>query len=384
MKKKNVFIVLTLMLALIFIFVGNVSFCTEAIFEEVSKEFGISEFAKEAKKYTSDNFPDFDLDMFINNSLKGESNLSFLRRAVIKVFGSELSSGIKLMSSVLVLMIIGSICRSIIENLSNEETAKIVYYVQYIIIATVIINSFLEILNLTRNTIEQTTSFMNLLVPLFTTLVLTTGNIATTNMFQPILLFGINFISNFSNMVLIPMLLIAMSLTITSSILEKGQLDGISKFFKSSIVWILGIVLTIFTSVLSLEGTLSSSVDGLTSKTTKAAFSNLIPVVGKVLSDSFDTVLGCANILKNTVGILGAIIIIFIVLVPMIKIAIYCVCFKITALFGETLADTRCVKLISGLADGYKILLRNSLWNCNYVYCGNYNCTKNYQQFINV
>lgn len=76
------------------------------------------------------------------------------------------------MSSVLVLIIIGSICRSIMENLSSEETSKIVYYIQYIVIATVVINSFLEILHLTENTIEKITNFMNLLVPLFTTLVL--------------------------------------------------------------------------------------------------------------------------------------------------------------------------------------------------------------------
>lgn len=268
-------------LFLILILIANTGFCTEAVFEEVSKEFGISDFIKEARKYTSENFPDFDLDMFVRNSIKGESNLGIVKTAIIRTFGTELVSGIKLMTSVLVLIIIGSICRSIIENLSNDDTARIVYYVQYVIIATVMINSFLEILTLTRNTIEKTTSFMNLLVPLFTTLVLTTGNIATTNMFEPILLFGINFISNFSNNVLIPMLMIAMSLTITSSILEKGRLDGISKFFRSYIAWILGIILTIFTSILSLEGTLSSSVDGLTSKTTKAAFSNLIPVVRK-------------------------------------------------------------------------------------------------------
>ena len=111
-----------------------------------------------------------------------------------------------------------------------------------------------------------------------------------------------------------------MSLTITSNILDKGQLEGIAKFFKSSIAWILGIVLTIFTSLLTLEGTLSSSVDGFTAKTTKAAVSNFIPVVGKILGDSLDTVLGCANILKNTIGILVVIIILTIFLMPIIKI----------------------------------------------------------------
>lgn len=50
-------------------------------------------------------------------------------------------------------------------------------------------------------------------------------------------------------------------------------------------------MLTIFVGLLSLEGTLSSSVDGLTAKTAKVAISNFIPVVGKVLGDSIDTVL---------------------------------------------------------------------------------------------
>lgn len=340
----------------IFIIQGS-CFGVEEVFEEVSKGFKISEFTKEAKSYTEENFPEFNLDSFIKNSIKGEMSIGFFKKAIIRIFSEELLSGIRLMTTVLTLIIVCSISKSIIENLGDTGTTKIVYYIQYVIIATVLINSFLEILHLTQDTIIKLTNFMNLLVPLFTTLVLTTGNIATTNMFQPILLFIINFITNFTNNFLIPILLVSMSFTITSSILEKGQLEGISKFLRSSIVWLLGIILTIFTSILSLEGTLSSSVDGFTSKTTKAAISNFIPIFGKILGDSLDSVLGCSNILKNTVGILGTIIIVIIVLIPIIKIAVYCVCFKITALLGETLADTRSLKLISGLADGYKVLL---------------------------
>lgn len=44
---------------------------------------------------------------------------------------------------------------------------------------------------------------------------------------------------------------------------------------------VLGIVLTIFVGVVSLEGTLSSSIDGITAKTGKAVVSSAIPVVGK-------------------------------------------------------------------------------------------------------
>lgn len=214
-----------------FIIFQNVCFATDEIYNEVIDGFGISSFIKEAKQFTEEVFPEFDLDIFIKNSFQGKSNFGFIKSTLINAFGDEVASGIKLMTSVLTLIIIGSICKSIIENLSNEDTSKIVYYVEYILISTVVINSFLEILNITQNTISKLTNFMNLLVPLFTTLVLTTGNIATTNMFQPILLFGINFITNFSNQFLIPILLISISLTITSSILEKGQLERSFKIF---------------------------------------------------------------------------------------------------------------------------------------------------------
>ena len=87
MKLKKI-----LILFLIFIIFENSGFCTEQIYEEVSKGFGISDFTKEAKQYTKDNFPDFDIDLFIKNSITGKSNLSFFKASFIKIFGNEITS----------------------------------------------------------------------------------------------------------------------------------------------------------------------------------------------------------------------------------------------------------------------------------------------------
>ena len=71
----------------------------------------------------------------------------------------------------------------------------------------------------------------------------------------------INFIGNIIQNILIPLILIITSLIIISKISDKIQIDKISTFIKSGIVWFLGIVLTIFVGVISLEGTMSASVD---------------------------------------------------------------------------------------------------------------------------
>lgn len=74
-----------------------------------------------------------------------------------------------------------------------------------------------------------------------------------------------------------------MALSIISNISDRVQIDKLSKYINTSVVWILGIVLTVFVGVSSLEGSITNGVDALTVKTTKAAVSNFIPIVGKIL-----------------------------------------------------------------------------------------------------
>ena len=76
----------------------------------------------------------------------------------------------------------------------------------------------------------------------------------------------INFIGNMIQSFLIPAVLIIATLSIVSKIGDKLQIDRIAKTFNSGIVWLLGIILTIFVGVISLEGTLSGSIDGITAK----------------------------------------------------------------------------------------------------------------------
>ena len=91
------------------------------------------------------------------------------------------------------------------------------------------------------------------------------------------------------------------------------------------------ISLTIFVAIVSLEGNLSSSVDGITAKTTKAVVSSAIPIVGKILGDAVDSVLGCGIILKNAVGIVGVIIIVGICIVPILKLLLAMISYKVLA-----------------------------------------------------
>lgn len=327
------------------------------IIEEQKESFGISSFIENAEKYTGEFFEEINIEEMLNSAIKGEVDNSPIYKKIFNILGDEVKTGVKSIISILVIIIIHSILKSISENLQNEDLSKIIYYVQYIAIVTVIMTNFSSIITMVKETAINLVGIINSLVPILISLMLYTGSITTSSVLEPIILFMINFIGNLIQNILIPAVLIATTLSIISKIGDKVQINKLAKFFNSGVVWVLGVLLTIFVGVISLEGTLSSSVDGITVKTTKAIVSSSIPVVGKILGDAVDSVLGCGIILKNAIGVIGVIIIVGICIMPIIKIAILTISYKVLAGVCEPIADEKIIKLLEQIGDIFKVLL---------------------------
>ena len=329
----------------------------EEIMDSIQEEFNISDFIKEAEKYTGDFLEDMSISDILNSAIKGEIDNQTFYQKILKILGSEVSSSLKILISILVIIVIHGILKSITDNLENNNISQIIYFVQYILIVTLIMSNFTEIINLLKNTANDLVGFINLLIPLLLTLMIYTGSIATSTLLEPIILFAINFIGNIINEILIPIVLIIVVFSIISKISERVQIEKLSKFLKSGVSWFLGVILTLFVGIVSLEGTLSSSVDGITAKTTKAAVSTVIPVVGKVLGDVVDSVLGCGVILKNAVGLVGVIVIIGICILPIIKIATLTIMYSLASAVIQPIADDKIVKLLDEMSGVFKIML---------------------------
>lgn len=329
----------------------------EEIMKSTQEKFNISGFIEQAEQYTGEFFEDVDLTDMLNQAVQGKINNKSIYQKIIKLFGKEVTSSLKVLISILVIIVIHGILKSITDSLENSSVSQIIYFVQYILIVTLIMSNFTEIIKLVKETTSNLVGFINILIPLLFTLMVYTGNIATSTIIQPIILFVTNLVGNAIAEVLIPIVLIIVVFSIVSKISDKAQVDKLSKFLKSGVVWALGIVLTIFVGVVSLEGSLSSSVDGLTAKTAKAAVSSVIPVVGKVLGDVVDSVLGCGVILKNAVGFVGVIVLVSICVAPIIKIATLCIVYSLASAVIQPVADEKIVKLLDEMGGVFKLLV---------------------------
>ena len=154
---------------------------TEQVMEVTKETLGISDFLEASKEYTNNIFENLSLEEIFSNAVKGKTPIDFLRNSFFSLFGKEILDSVRLMTNVLIIIIIHSVMKAIIENLGNNSSAKIAYFVQYLAIVTLVIQSFSSVISITKEAISNLTNFMNLLIPLLSTLILTTGCITIYN-----------------------------------------------------------------------------------------------------------------------------------------------------------------------------------------------------------
>ena len=350
--KKTIIIFLLLISLCNFIYGTDVN-----VIKSQQESLGISDFIDTSKKYIEGSFKDIDLQNIFQSAITGRIGNTNIFNNILKIFGREIKTAISNIGIIMIVIIIHSILVTISETLGNKSVSQVAYFVEYIIIVTLVLSNFSEIINMVKEAIINLVGFSNSLIPLLITLMLTTGGIVSAGVVKPVLLILINFIGNFITNFILPLVIIGTVLGIVSKISNKVRIDKLAKFMKSSGVWILGIVMTLFVTVLSLEGTITQTVDGVTAKTAKAAVSTVIPVVGKILGDATDAVIGGAGIIKNAVGFIGILVISGICISPIIKLTLLSFTYYIASCVCQPIADEKVIGLLDSIGDTFKILL---------------------------
>lgn len=146
---------------------------TETILKSQSDSLGISSFIEEANKYKDDNF-DIDIGEIISSAIKGNIDNEKLGKNILSILFSQTKEAISSIGSIMVVIIISSVLKSISDDLENKGIAKITYYVTYILIVTIIMKNFSDIITMVKSSIENLIAFSNSLIPLLITLMITT------------------------------------------------------------------------------------------------------------------------------------------------------------------------------------------------------------------
>jgi len=259
--------------------------------------------------------------------VKGEKEFSIKEWMIglLKYLFHELVSNGKLLGTLIMLTIFSALLQSLQSAFAKSSVGKIADAVVYMVLIVFALNSFYVVMTYTRETIQTMIDFILALLPILLALIATGGGVVSVSFFHPIIVFLMNTSGMLMNYIVLPLLLLATILSIVSTMSDQYKVTKLSKLLQNVSVSVIGIFLTIFLGVLSVQGTATAVADGIAVKTAKFVTGNFIPVVGRMFTEAADTVLSASALLKNTVGIVGVVILLLIVAFPAIQI--FCIAF---------------------------------------------------------
>lgn len=331
----------------------------DAVKESISKSVGLDEYIENINESISEteiegiDFEDIASSLITTNNIDYKNIILKL----LSVFFTEVVGSFKGATIIYVITLIMAVISSM-ELEKNSDITKIAHLACFAGVATISITTFIDIITSFKKVIGILTTLMQTISPFLMAILISTGAITSTGIIEPMLLFIASAVGFIVNYVVVPFFSISVAINVISAISENFNLKKTSKLFSSSAIWIVGVMLTFFLGVLTLETNLTVSVDALAVKTTQSAVSNFVPVVGKFFSDSFESVVGATQIIGKVGGTIGIIAVLIVALVPVIKIVGVMIIYSVLAALMEPVCkEENVIKFISSFANVYKNLL---------------------------
>ncbi|MGL5416939.1 MAG: stage III sporulation protein AE [Clostridium sp.] len=295
------------------------------------------------------------VESYIEN---GQGNLTIkdLGLLIVNLLFKEVKVVLKLVISVVAIGILCALLKNLEDAFKNESISSIAFYACYSVLIIILSRSFLISIDVALSAIQSITDFMSALLPILVTMIAIAGGFVQAATMDPIVLGSVVLIPQVYKFVIIPLILMSFVLKFANNLSNEHKIDNLCKLVSQSVLWIQGIIITVFIAMLTIRGITADTMDAVALKTTKFAIDNFIPIVGKAFSDAITSVAGYSLIIKNAITGIGLVVLVFILIYPIIKLVVMTFIYKISASLIEPISDKRITSSLVMAGDSLMLL----------------------------
>ena len=204
--------------------------------------------------------------------------------------------------------------------------------------------------------------FLAVYIPAFAGIMTTAGQPMTGALYNVMLFGACQGVSSLLQAAFVPVISCYLSLAIVTEVVPQMGLRDIITGFKKLITWGLGLTMTIFVGLLSLQSAVAGGGDNVAVKTTKFMLSSLIPGVGGSLSELFMATQGCVQLVKSTVGAAGIAIAVLTFLPVLLRITLWQAVTAVGSIVGEMLGAGAISRLLKSVGSALSVMLAITLY----------------------
>ena len=308
------------------------------IWEEQTQALGLDELEQAGEAYTGQTEIGEDLDVaqsFHHMAQTGKEALGGVVKASVR--------------SCVLLLAVTLLC-GLAEGLQVGGTDRLgaVTLVGALVITTIAVGDVNSLLAQGKQAISNMEALGDVLLPTVSMATAASGAPAMAVVKHSITILFSDLLLHLIQNLLIPLCYAYVAANVAWAALGNDGLKRIGGLLKWLITILLSVVLLAFIAYLNLSGVISGGADA----------ANLVPVVGGVISDTAETLLAGASVLRNAAGVFGMLAVLGICVVPFLNLGVHYLMYKCTAALAATASGNgRITGLIEALGTAFGLIL---------------------------
>lgn len=252
--------------------------------------------------------------------------------------------------------IIGAVFTNFSVAFAKNYVAETGFFMTYIILFSLLLTSFLTAFSIASSVLNFLVNFMGALLPAFCTALAFASGTSSAAGFYSVMVIAVSVVDWLICRVLLKLIQVYMVLSLVNHISRENYLSKLGELLRTMISWSMKTMLGITLGLNIIQGMILPAFDSFKGSVFMKV-SSVIPGVGNALNAAARTAIGSGVLIKNAIGVGGLVVILILCALPLIKLIIISLMYKVAEAVVQPVSDERIVECIHITADSVVLLL---------------------------
>lgn len=214
-----------------------------------------------------------------------------------------------------------------------------------------------SLMGLGRETILRVSQLSKALLPTLAAAEAASGGITAASVRQVAAVFFSDILLTVIDRALLPAVYLYVGTAAAGTVLEGDAMARTGELLKKAVEWVLGGLLALFTTYLTVSGAIAGAADAQAVKAAQSAVSAAVPVVGGILAEAAESVLAGAGLIRGMAGTAGVLALLGACLLPFLRLGCQYLLYQGASLVAAAAGPPKLAKLIAMLGDAFALVL---------------------------
>ena len=282
--------------------------------------------------------------------------------SLIKESGYQgLFYGVKGVKELIFIAIVAAVFYILSKTGRLGQAAQTGFFVAYLLIVGGVFRIFDVSRGIVGDALTSLLDFMKALIPAYCAGISLASGGLSSSVFYSVAMLGIAVVSIILRNVVLPVIGLYFMLSVLNRILEEDFLSKLAGLFYSVAEGLMKFSVAAVLGIGTIQGMIAPAADAVKrSALIKTAGS--IPVVGDLLDGTSQTVLAAGVLLKNSIGVAGAVFVFLLCVIPFLRVGVANIALRFGAAVLQPVSDKRITDCLSYAAKTHKLLVQLILY----------------------